>query len=243
MIILIRKRHLALLGGLFCSLLALTALTRAGEGTSLSAFSPETPAPATVIVDAGHGGEDGGAVAGDGTVESRLNLAIALRLEELLRFAGVDTALVRREDVSIYSPGAETLRQKKVSDLQNRVALVNGTENALLVSIHQNSLPSSPATHGAQVFWNGVEGAETLGGAIQDRLNLAVNPGNEKAAKRIPDSIYLMKHIMAPGVIVECGFLSNGGETARLGEAAYQERLAAAIAAGCLEYLNEGEGP
>ena len=149
MIILIRKRHLALCGALCCCLLAVFALGQGRGERLLAVFSPRQETPVTVIIDAGHGGEDGGAVAGDGTVESQLNLAIALRLEELLRFVGVQTEMTRREDVSIYSDGAETLRQKKVSDLKNRVELVNGTEHGLLLSIHQNSLPSSPRTHGA----------------------------------------------------------------------------------------------
>ena len=112
------------------------------------------------------------------------------------------------------------------------------TENAILLSIHQNSLPSSPVTHGAQVFWNRQEGAEALASSIQDTLNTAVNAGNGKHPRQIPDSIYLMKHITAPGVLVECGFLSNGPETERLQSPAYQLRLAAAITAG---YLNAGE--
>ena len=126
------------------------------------------------------------------------------------------------------------MRQRKSSDLKNRVRIVEETGNAILLSIHQNSLPSSPITHGAQVFWNRQEGAESLAEQVQDALNAGINSGNEKHPRQIPDSIYLMKNITVPGVLVECGFLSNGPETERLQDPDYQLRLAAAIAAGFL---------
>ena len=188
----------------------------------------------TLILDAGHGGEDGGAVAADGTVESGLNLAIARRVRDLLTFAGVPTTVTREGDAAIYDPGSATLREKKVSDLHNRVALVNELPGAVLLSIHQNSLPSSPSTRGAQVFWNRQEGAEELASSIQEALNGAVNAGHEKKAAQVPSSVYLMKEITAPGVLVECGFLSNAAETEQLKDPAYQTKLAAAIAAGVL---------
>ena len=187
-----------------------------------------------LVIDPGHGGQDGGAVAGDGTEESRINLAISLQLEQFLRFAGVRTELTRREDVMVCDPGLETMRQRKVSDLHNRASFVNGVPNAVLLSIHQNSLPSSPSTRGAQVFWNRQEGAEELASSIQEALNGAVNAGHEKKAAQVPSSVYLMKEITAPGVLVECGFLSNAAETEQLKDPAYQTKLAAAIAAGVL---------
>ena len=137
-------------------------------------------------------------------------------------------------DAAIYDPGSATLREKKVSDLHNRVALVNELPGAVLLSIHQNSLPSSPSTRGAQVFWNRQEGAEELASSIQEALNGAVNARHEKKAAQVPSSVYLMKEITAPGVLVECGFLSNAAETEQLKDPAYQTKLAAAIAAGVL---------
>lgn len=235
MIVLVRRSHIG-----FSLLLLLTAacmslILRQGSGRSTAALAPaqpQQPVGRIVVVDAGHGGEDGGAVAGDGTVESGLNLEIAARLNTLLRLMGQNTVMTRTEDVSIYSDGAQTLHQKKVSDLENRAALVNGLTDAVLISIHQNSLPSSPKTRGAQVFYNGVGYAPELAAAAQERLNQAVNGEKGKTAKRISDSIYLTKHAQAPAVIVECGFLSNDGDTARLKEPEYQLHLAAAIAAG-----------
>ena len=107
----------------------------------------------------------------------------------------------------------------------------------MLLSIHQNSLPSSPVTHGAQTFWNRQEGAEALARTLQAGLNPVVNTHRAKEPKPIPDSIYLMNHVDAPAVLVECGFLSNREEAARLQQEDYQKTLAAVIAAGYLRWM------
>lgn len=244
MIILIRKRLLWGSALFCCFLLCLSGVLWAGhKSPRVPAFSAREDVPVTVVIDPGHGGEDGGAVSSGGVEESQLNLAVSLRLNDLLRFAGQRTVMTRTEDVTICDEGLSTVRQRKASDLKNRVALVNGTENAVLLSVHQNSLPSSPVTHGAQVFWNRQEGGEVLAKIVQDSLNTGINAGNEKHAKQIPPTIYLMKNVTAPGIIVECGFLSNGAETERLQEPSYQLKLAAAIAAGYLRCAAGEEMP
>ena len=198
--------------------------------------SGEAAAGKTVwVIDAGHGGEDGGAVGTDGSRESDINLAIARRLEGLLALLGEETRMTRTEDVSIHSEGAATLREKKRSDLKNRVALVNSTQGAILVSIHQNSLPSSKQTHGAQVFYGKKEGSAEVANAVQLALNQTVNAGNEKTEKAIDASIFLMKNVTAPAILIECGFLSNENETALLKSGEYQQRLAVVIASGLLQ--------
>ena len=199
------------------------------------------PERSVIVIDAGHGGEDGGAVAADGTVESSINLAIVQDLDALLRFLGCETRMTRTEDAAIYSNGARTLREKKASDLKNRVALVNETPNAVLLSIHQNSLPASRRVHGAQAFHARTEGSEALAESVQVALNAAVNPGNEKSRKVIDKSVYLMKNISCPAVLVECGFLSNAEEAARLCETDYQRKLAVTVAAGFLAGLAGGQ--
>lgn len=235
MVILLRKRDLILSGLFCCFVFGLAAVL--WQGNPIPAFNAREEVPVTVVIDPGHGGEDGGAVSSGGVAEGQINLEVSLRVNDLLRFAGQRTRLTRSGDVMICDEGLDTMRQRKSSDLKNRVKLVEETENAVLLSIHQNSLPSSPVTRGAQVFWNRQAGAESLAEQIQEALNGGINAGNEKHSRQIPDSIYLMKNISAPGVLVECGFLSNGPETERLQDPAYQLRLAAAIAAG---YLNAG---
>lgn len=187
------------------------------------------------VIDAGHGGEDGGAVAVDGTKESCLNLAIAQKLDALFVFLGEQTRMTRTEDISIHSQDAATLRQKKRSDLENRVKVVNCTQGAILVSIHQNSLPSSKRTHGAQVFYGKEEGSAELANAVQLALNQTVNVSNEKTEKAIDASIFLMKNVVAPAILIECGFLSNESETALLKSDEYQHKLTVVIASALLQ--------
>ena len=243
MILLIRKRTL-LYTWLAVCMIGLSAIFLAG---SRRAFTPtgamgQGSRVQTVVIDPGHGGQDGGAVAGDGTEESRINLAISLQLEQFLRFAGVRTELTRREDVMVCDPGLETMRQRKVSDLHNRASFVNGVPNAVLLSIHQNSLPASRRVHGAQAFHARTEGSEALAESVQVALNAAVNPGNEKSRKVIDKSVYLMKNISCPAVLVECGFLSNEPEAEKLTQAQYQKQLTGAVCSALCSYLEtEGE--
>ena len=234
MIVILRRRYLAAAAAVLL-LAGAAAVLRPGRPAAVNAAGAGCR---TIVLDAGHGGEDGGAVSPDGVVESDLNLAITRRLRDVLLFLGRDTVLTRTGEDAIYSPEAVTLREKKVSDLKNRVALINALPHAVLLSIHQNSMPQHPAVHGAQVFSNPQEPAAGLAQSIQQALNLTVNTGNEKTAKAIGDSVYLMKHITCPGVLVECGFLSNSHEAQLLRQPEQQKRLVAAIVAGYLNFGN-----
>lgn len=191
-----------------------------------------------LIIDPGHGGIDGGASAADGTVESQINLSLALRLEAMAQMVGLETEMTRREDISIHDPEASTIRQQKVSDLKNRVALVNGIPGGVLISIHQNSLPEAKSVHGAQAFYNQTAGAEELAKAVQETLNAAVND-KPKEAKPAGKNVYLMANTEAPAVLVECGFLSNDAEAARLQTPEHQSKLALAILSGLMGELAE----
>jgi len=243
-LIVIQKRTLIRSGVIVCCLLGFLSFVWIHRAVlSVPVFSAGNKGFVTVIIDAGHGGEDGGAVSADGSVsESQLNLAVALRVNDLMRFCGHPTAMTRIEDVSIHTEG-DTIRARKASDIRNRVTLVNEAEHAVLLSIHQNSLPSSPITHGAQVFWNHQAGAESLANVVQDSLNTVINPDHPKQPRPIPDTIYLMKHVAAPAILVECGFLSNREDTEKLQEPAYQIKLASAIVSGYLRCLAGEEVP
>ncbi len=169
-----------------------------------------------------------------------VNLAITRKLRDVFLFLGRDTVLTREGEEAIYSPDCVTLREKKVSDLKNRVALINQQSGAVLISIHQNSMPDHPSVHGAQVFYNAVSPGGELGMTVQGALNGAVNAGNEKNARAIDSTIYLMKNVRCPAILIECGFLSNPAETRLLLTDEYQVKLAACIAAGLLQYHTEG---
>lgn len=190
----------------------------------------------TIILDAGHGGADGGAVAADGTAESGINLAVALRLREVFALLGRETVMTRTDEGSLADADSETLRQQKVSDTKNRVALINSVANGQLISLHQNTLTGHPEVHGAQVFFGKVEGSSERAAAVQQTLNETVNVGNEKTAKPIGSDVYIMSHAQCPAILVECGFLSNEAEAARLMTEEYQTVLALSIAGGYLQH-------
>lgn len=182
-----------------------------------------------IIIDPGHGGIDGGATSCTGVLESGVNLEIALRLNDLLRFIGYETLMVRTTDTSIHTQG-DTIAAQKVSDLKERVSLVNRTENAMLISIHQNTYPQSKYS-GAQVFYANDDLSKSISDMLQADFRNLLNPGSKRQSKP-STGIYLMQHITKPGVLIECGFLSNPEEEARLRTAQYQKKLCCIIASG-----------
>ena len=191
----------------------------------------------TLVLDAGHGGEDGGAVSLSGVPESQINLAIVREMEDILALYGTAPILLRREDKSLHDPSCATLREKKGSDLKNRVSIINGIEKATLFSIHQNSYPDS-RYHGAQVFYAPTDGSQALAAHIQAALAHSLQPDNTREIKAIPDSVYLMNHINCRGVLIECGFLTNPEEEQFLQNTAYQRKLAAVLSSA---WLTSGE--
>lgn len=234
MVLLILRRR-TIFAALAVMLLAAVWLWPRGDVAASAAIGIVKP---VVILDAGHGGADGGAVSANGVAESGLNLAITLKLAGVLDFFGQSVVLTRTGEDSLADDKTASLRQQKVSDTRNRVALVNEYPHGVLLSIHQNTLPGHPTVQGAQAFHNGREGAEPLAAAIQQALNEAVNEG-EKSPRTTGDDVYLMKHVLCPAVLVECGFLSHPAETQRLGQREHQLCLATAIAAGYLQFLHE----
>lgn len=223
------------------TLLALFAVFAAilWQGAAVNAsknLTLQTQAEYVLVIDPGHGGFDPGAVASDGTAESRVNLEVGLRMEELAHLLGIETDMTRREDASTESDASASVRQRKNSDLQNRVAHVNGVTGGVLVSLHQNSLPQVPSVHGAQVFYAGTEGSQELAAVVQGALNGVVND-RAKETKAAGSGVYLLKNAEIPAILVECGFLSNEEETALLNTQAYQNRLAVTILSSVLEYL------
>lgn len=189
----------------------------------------------TIIIDAGHGGIDGGATSCTGVLESQINLEIALRLNDLLTFLGMDTDMIRTTDTSVYTQG-NTIASQKVSDLKERVRIVNETENAILVSIHQNTFSDS-RYGGAQVFYAAGEGSETLAKNIQSGFVNNLNPNSKRISKK-GKGVYLLENIEKCGVLIECGFISNPAEEAKLKEPAYQKQICCVIAHGLHTYLD-----
>ena len=232
-------RHRRLLWSILVALATLLlTLLLTGRQTRPTVVGGEISSPGTVIVlDAGHGGEDGGAVSPDGVPESGINLQIVRKAEGLLVFLGRSVRLTRTGEEAIYSPEAQTLREKKVSDLKNRVALINALPHAVLLSIHQNFFTEGKY-HGAQVFYAKTPGSQQLAEQLQSNLALGLEPDNHRQCKK-SDGVYLMEHIDCTGVLVECGFLSNYEEEQRLLQPEYQKKLAAVIAGTLSVWLSE----
>ena len=214
-------------------LLMALALGRLSGAVEPAVYRVVARQPGELVLDAGHGGEDGGAVSVTGVPESQINLEIVLRMRDVLGLYGVDPVLLREEDVSLHDEGASTLREKKSSDLKNRVKAVRAVEDGTLVSIHQNTYSSSKY-RGAQAFYAPTEGSRDLAEHIQTCIRTALQPDNGRAVKPIPDTVYLMNHVDCPAVLVECGFLTNPEEEALLRDGDYQKQLATALAGAWL---------
>ena len=226
------KRDLLLLFLCLCVLGAASYLGR-NQVVSVSVSAPEEGR--ILILDAGHGGEDGGASSASGSKESDINLNIVLKTEALMAFLGVRTELTRDQDRSMHSEGASTLHEKKVSDLKNRVEFINSISGAMLISVHQNHFTDSRYS-GAQVFYTGGDVSRQWGEGTQEVLRQVLDPDNDRAAKVIPDNIYLFSHIGCSAILVECGFLSNGEEASLLLTDTYQRKISLALAGA---YLRE----
>ena len=189
-----------------------------------------------VVIDPGHGGMDGGCVSVDGTPEKGINLAVAESLRDGLKLLGYDVVCTRESDISIYDKGTEGLGEQKKSDMKNRLAIFSKYSEGISVSIHQNQFTDSRYS-GAQVFYAGTEGSAQLAKLLQERLVSTLNPGSNRKCKK-SDGVYLMEHIDCTGVLIECGFLSNAEEEAKLSCATYQKKLCCVIAATVSQYLS-----
>ena len=224
------------------SLLLTLCVCLLGLGVWLGAERVQSAVSATannewvLVIDAGHGGEDGGASTASGKKESEINLEIALKMESLMGFLGVNTHLTRQDDRSLHNGDAKTLHEKKVSDLKNRVAEVNSFSNAFLLSIHQNYFPDSQSD-GAQVFSNDGDVSRQWGEGTQAILRQVLDETNGRAAKPVPSNIYLFEHVNCPAILVECGFLSNGAEASLLQTDVYQRKIVLALAGAYLQEI------
>lgn len=193
----------------------------------------------TVVVDAGHGGVDPGKVGVDGQLEKDINLQIALKLKEILESnenISIEVILTRSDDMGHYS---ESDSNKKMADMRKRCDIVNEADADVLISIHQNSYHSSSVT-GAQVFfYEGSEEGHKLASGIQAKLVEALEEDGKGRVEKSNDNYYILLNVNCPAVIVECGFLSNPEEAAKLGDEEYQRLVAKAVGDGVIEFLSK----
>ncbi|MBQ2687694.1 MAG: N-acetylmuramoyl-L-alanine amidase [Clostridia bacterium] len=190
----------------------------------------------TIVLDSGHGGEDGGATSLLGDYEKDINLDICLTLEKLLIQGGYNVKTIRNTDISVHDDSAKTTRERKVSDIHNRVKIANSDKNNILVSIHQNHFSESKY-FGTQVFYSkNSANSQILAENIREAVTSLLQPENTRKCKESSD-VYLLDNVTVPAVIVECGFLSNYDEAYLLSKADYRDNMAYSIYLGIVEYI------
>lgn len=222
---------------LFCASLALFA-TQTMQAFGIVNFHAELfEKKGTVVLDAGHGGEDGGAVGINGVMEKDINLAIALQLEKYLKQNNFDVVMIRDGDYSVGDQSLSTISERKKSDTKNRLRTIEETGECIFLSIHQNHFTESKYS-GAQVFYSGNrEESAVLAECIRQNIVSSLQPENRRENKLAEKSIYLLYNCHVPAVLVECGFLSNLEEAQKLTEEQYQKDMAASIYNGLIDYL------
>lgn len=205
--------------------------------TKIVSSNTEVPFLPSIIIDAGHGGFDGGASGAGGIIEKDINLSIAAKLEEYCRLYGLDVIMVRSEDTDVSNKSGGSLSERKKADMKNRLRFTVDNPNSIFISIHQNKFPESKYW-GGQVFY-GVEHEHSseLAKTIQKNIRSMLQPDNTREIKKATKDLYLLYYSKVPSVIVECGFLSNPEEAAKLNDPAYQQKMAYCIFTSIVEYL------
>ena len=234
MIVIYKKRITMLLIGIFCFSAILCANMSNVENTLLTSSTPVTNK--VVVLDAGHGKPDEGAEGLNGTTEEKTNLSITLKLQKLLEESGATVILTRSDENAIYDLDKNTLKEKKVSDIKNRVKIGNESSADILISIHLNK-GDSESYSGWQTFYKkNDEKGKRLATSIQKELKETIKVENHREANEI-SNIYLVDNVQIPVTIVECGFLSNPQEEQKLLTDEYQNQLAWGIYNGILKYF------
>lgn len=237
MILLQRKRMMIILGAIFISIFSYLCGSSYMYETTQTVGLPVSGK--TIVLDAGHRAEKTeGPSLGNGTTEASTNLKITLKVQNLLEQSGCHVILTRSDDNAIYDMDKQTLKQKKVSDIKNRVKIGNESSADIFVSIHLNKIPQSQY-YGWQTFYqDGNEQSQKLATCIQNNLNNSIQKENKRVPLKL-DNVYIMKNVEIPTSIVECGFLSNPEEEKQLLQEEYQDQLAWGIYTGIIAYFYE----
>lgn len=187
----------------------------------------------TLVIDAGHGGVDGGAVSADGKKESDINLNIALKMSALSDFLGIDCVLTRYTD----SDNSDSGSYSEHNSLVSRAELANSIDNSLLISIHQNKFPSELVS-GAEIMYADTEGSRELGLITQDNMVSLLDPENRRVARPAPSELLLTSSVKCPAILAECGFMSNPDESHRLSTSEYQLKIAVVLMGSYIQFSN-----
>ena len=222
---------------LFIILFILSALLlwNAADRLDSEDVSTEGTLKRTIVIDAGHGGPDGGAVGISGSVEKDINLSVALRMSDIFNLCGIDYIMTRDDDYLLDREGISG--SMKGRDIKSRVSIANENPDALFVSVHTNSYPIEKYS-GFQTFYskNHPE-SRLLAESVQDAAQSYLQPDNDREIKPGSSAIYLLHNSKSPTVLAECGFISNAQEEELLRSTEYQTSVAATICAGIMEYM------
>jgi N-acetylmuramoyl-L-alanine amidase len=236
MIIVVKKSNVILIGLIFMLLAAIYSLNIGAEEGAVTAAGTEVQR--TVVLDAGHGGEDPGKVSGYSDLKEKdINLKIAFKVKELLEKENYKVIMTREEDKLVYTEGTTNIYDKRKQDLTQRKKIMDESGADIVVSIHLNGFPEAKY-YGAQTFYPpNSEKSLKLANSLQNSLRELVDPGNKRQPQEKKDPIVILKDLVTPTAIVECGFLSNAEEEKKLGTEEYQAKLAGAIVDGIKNYF------
>jgi len=218
-----------LVAGILVALMLVAVAIGGRQGSETNAVAAEEDT--VVVIDAGHGGMDGGASGSDGTLEKHINLEIAEVLSELLTVSGYKTVMTRTDDVMLQTDDGKG--SAKMQDLKQRLVISSKYPDSLTVSIHCNKFPME-SCRGMQVYYSDSETAKKAAQSIQS-ASVLLQPYNKRAVKKADSAIYLLHRAKSPAVLVECGFLSNSEELSALKTEDYQKKLALVIFKGVTE--------
>ncbi len=189
-----------------------------------------------ILIDPGHGGQDGGAVC-NGVLEKEINLSISEDTFDLIRLLGFDAEMTRKDDNFVSDQG-KSVKDRKINDMKARLEMYNSDKNNVVISIHQNKFTDGKAK-GSQIFYSpNNDNSKPLAQSIKYSINSLLQTGNDRECKAAGKDIYLLKNTKQPAVIVECGFISNFEECQKLKNTDYQKQLSFAITTGLLDYYN-----
>ena len=234
--IFIRKDSLVLTSIFIClSIIAISLYEQQNKANNIETVTLPV-SNKVIVIDAGHGIPDEGAESQNGISEAKINLNIALKVQKLLEQSGATVILTRSDENGIYDLDSKTLKQKKVSDLKNRVKIGNGSSADAFVSIHLNKIPQQKYSGWQTFYKSSDENSIKLAKSIQTNLNESIQKENDRVPMKL-DNIYIMKNIEIPITVVECGFLSNVEEEKCLLDEEYQNRLAWGIYCGIMDYF------
>lgn len=237
MVIINKRRIQVILSAILVSIITFSIQISLKEKQGLTVETTSTPtSDKTIVIDAGHGTPDEGASSNNGTTEAQINLKIALKVQNLLEQTGGTVILTRSDENAIYDLDSKTLKQKKISDIKNRVKIGNQSSADIFVSIHLNKIQQQQY-YGWQCFFNSKnQNSKLLAEQLQENLNESMQKENKRVAMNL-NTVYIMKNVEIPISIVECGFLSNPEEEKQLQEDEYQNRLAWGIYNGITDYF------